>query len=82
MGFRIDVISLGAKTRISLAGQLSSEGVGELKQAAVANSQSLELDLSDLTFADSDGVEALRGLIDKGATVLDASPFIERLLRL
>jgi len=80
MGFRIDVESVGIKTRISIAGELLAEGVGELKQAAGANGESLELDLSDLTFADDYGVETLRRLIDDGASVIGASPFIKKLL--
>ena len=80
MGFRIDVASEGAKTRISIAGELLAEGVGELKKAAGANGELLELDLTELTFADSDGVEALRRLIDNGATAIGASPFIKKLL--
>lgn len=65
MGFRIDVASVCAKTRIIIAGQLLAEGVVELSQAAGANGGSLELDLSDLRFADSSGVEALGALIRK-----------------
>ena len=80
MGLRFDVESVGIKTRMCSAGELLAEGVGELKQAAGANGESLELDLSDLRFADSDGVEALRGLIANGATAIGASPFIKRLL--
>ncbi len=80
MGFRIDVASVGAQTRISIAGELLAEGVGELKKAAGANGELLELDLTELTFADSDGVEALRRLIDNGATAIGASPFIKKLL--
>ena len=80
MGFRIDVASVGAKTRIRIAGELLTEGVGELKQVAGANGGCLELDLSDLRFADEDGVEALRRLIDNGTTAIGASPFIKNLL--
>ncbi len=80
MGFRIDVASVGAKTRISIAGELLAEGVGELEQAAGANGESLEFDLSDLSFADSTGVEVLRRLIDNGAIAIGASPFIRKLL--
>ncbi len=80
MGLRIDVKSVGAKTRICVAGELLVEGVGELKQAAGANGESLELDLSDLRFADSDGVASLRRLIDNGAIAIGASPFIKKLL--
>jgi len=82
MGLRIDVKSVGAKTRICVAGELLADGVGELKQAAGANGESLELDLSDLRFADSDGVATLRGLIDNGAIATGASPFIKKLLEI
>ena len=80
MRLRISVESVGAKARISIAGELLAEGIGELKRTAPPTGESLELDLSDLTFADSDGVEALRGLIDDGATAIGASPFIKKLL--
>ncbi len=80
MGFRIDFTSVGAKTRICVAGELLAEGVGELKQAVAANLESLELDLSELKFADSGGVEALRRLINGGATAVGTTPFIEKLL--
>ena len=82
MGLRIDVESVGIKTRISIAGELLAEGVRELERASGATSESLELDLSDLRFADSDGVEALRRLIDNGSTAIGASPFIRRLLEM
>ena len=82
MGLRIDVKSVGAKTRICVAGELLAEGVGELKRTAPPTGESLELDLSDLTFADSEGVDALRGLIDDDATAIGASPFIKKLLRI
>ena len=82
MGMRIDVESVGIKTRISIAGELMSHGVGELKRTTLANADSLELDFSNLTFADSDGVEALRRLMDDGATVIGASPFIKKLLEI
>ncbi len=76
MGCRISTKALGARTRISVAGELPVQGVGELKRVSAASGDSLTLDLSDLRFADDDGVEALVCLIDKGATVLDASPFV------
>ncbi len=80
MGFRLDVKMVGIMKRISIAGDLLAGGVGELKQVAGANGESLELDLSELRFADSDGIETLRRLIDNGATAIGASPFIKNLL--
>ena len=77
---RIDVESVGIKTRISIAGELLAEGVGELERTATRTGESLELDLSDLRFADDDGVEVLRRLIDNGAIATGASPFIKKLI--
>ena len=71
---------MGAKTRISIAGELLADGVGELKQAAGAIGGCLELDLSDLRFVDDDGAATLRRLIDNGAIAIGASPFIKNLL--
>ncbi len=80
MRLRIAVQSVGAKVRISIAGELLTEGVGELEQVLGATGDSPELDLSDLGFADDDGVQALRRLIDDGSAVIGASPFIKKLL--
>ena len=80
MRLRIAVESRGAKTRISIAGELLVGGVPELEQVSGANGGCLELDVSDLRFADDDGVAALRRLIDDGAITIGASPFIKKLL--
>ena len=82
MRLRIAVNTVGTKTRISVAGELLAEGVGELKRTTPPSGESLELDFSDLTFADSDGIEALRRMIDNGANVIGASPFIKKLLEI
>ena len=60
MRLRIAVESSGGKTRISVAGELLAEGVPELEQVSRAIGESLEIDLADLGFAVSEGVEALR----------------------
>ncbi len=78
--FRIDVTSGGTKIGICVVGELLAQGVGEFKRTATQTGESLELDLSDLTFADDDGVRALRRLIDDGASVIGGSPLIKKLL--
>ena len=80
VGFRIDVESVGSKTRISIAGELLAEGVIELERALATTADALELDLTELTIADPDGVGVLRRLIDNGATTIGVSPFIKNLL--
>ena len=80
MSLRIGIESANTKTSISIAGDLSAEGVPSLEQALRTNGGCCELDLSYLRFADSAGVEALRRLIDTGATVSGESPFIKMLL--
>ena len=80
MRLRIAVESVGIKTKIIIAGELVAEGVSELEEAMEATGGGLELDLSDLTFADDDGVAALRQIIENGAIAYGASPFIKNLL--
>ncbi len=80
MGLRIDVKTVGVKTLTSISGELLAEGVLELKKALPMTADALEFDLSNLRFADSEGIKALRGLINDGATVIGASPFIKKLL--
>ena len=79
MGLRIDVESVGIKTRISIAGELLAEEVPELEKASGKCGGCVELDLSNLRFADSDGIKSLQRLIDNGATAIGASPFIKNL---
>ena len=80
MGLRIDVKSSVNKTRIIIAGELRAGGVVELERTLAIITDAMELDLTELTFVDSDGVGALRRLIDNGTTAIGASPFIKKLL--
>ena len=80
MSLRIDVRIVGATTTISLAGELRASDVAEVLNAAAPHGVSLELDLKELSFVDSCGVEALRRMIDAGAVAVGASTFIEELL--
>ena len=80
MGLRIDFKSSGNKTRIIIAGELRAGGVVELKRTLPFITDAIELDLTELTFADSDGVEAIRQLISTGETAIGASPLIKRLI--
>jgi len=74
------VESAGDQTRISIAGELVVQGVPEIEQVSSANGGGLEVDLSELRFADDGGAEILRRLIDNGAIMTGASPFIRNLL--
>ena len=80
MGIRIDYISSGSSTVVHIAGRLSGTAVAELKKNCDPIEGPLVLDLSSLLFADSVGISTIKAIIDRGAHVRGASPFIELLL--
>ncbi len=80
MDIRIDCHFNGAKTVISIAGRFCGTGVQQLEQALAQVEGPSVIDLSNLVFADSEGIDAIRASIDEGAQVQGASPFIALLL--
>ncbi len=80
MGIRIDCHFNGSKTVISIAGRFCGTGVQQLEQACAQVEGPCVLDLSNLVFADNDGIDAIRAIIAKGVQVHGASPFIALLL--
>jgi hypothetical protein len=67
-----------------LEGRLVGPWVAELRGAtagAAGGPHELELDLAGVTFADEDGVAALRALGQSGARLTGASGFLTALLR-
>ena len=80
MGIRIDCHFNGAKTVISIAGRLCGTAVKQLERAFTQVEGPRVIDLSNLVFADSEGIDAIRARIDEGAQVQGASPFIAMLL--
>jgi len=61
---------------VRLAGRLTAAQVPELL-AACAEGQSVELDLAEMVSADVAGIEALRHVRVRGATLVGASGYIQ-----
>jgi hypothetical protein len=80
MGIRIDFISDESETVVRIAGCLSGTAVAQLKKACDQIEDPFMLDLSNLSFADDEGIDAIRAIADKGAPVRGASPFVQLLL--
>ncbi len=80
MGIRIDCHFNGAKTVISIAGRFCGADVQQLEQTFAQVEGPRLIDLSNLVFADSEGIDAIRASIDEGAQIRGASPFIALLL--
>ena len=80
MHIRIDLISDGSETVVRIAGRLSGIAVAQLKQACDPIEGPFVIDLSNLLFADDEGIDAIRAIADKGAQVHGASPFVQLLL--
>ena len=80
MDFRIDYIPNGLKTIVRIAGRLSNTAVAHLEKACNPLEKPVVIDLSNLLFADDDGINAIRAIAEKGAQVRGASPFVQLLL--
>jgi anti-anti-sigma regulatory factor len=80
MEIRIDITSEGPETVVHIAGRLSGTAVAQLRKACDPIEGAFVLDLSDLLFADEEGIDAIRTLGETGAEVHGSSPFIQLLL--
>ena len=80
MEIRIDISSEGSKTIVFIAGRLSGVSVAQLRKACDPIKGAFVVDLSDLLFADDQGIDVIRAIADKGAEVRGVSPFIQLLL--
>ena len=71
-------------TTLRLEGRLVGPWVGELRHVCeplVSDATQLAVDLTEVTFADENGVSLLAGLRARGARLLNAMPFVEEQLR-
>ena len=69
---------------LKLEGRVVGPWVGELRQVCemlMSEGRALKLDLTDVTFADADGVAVLTGFKTRGVTLKNCSPFVEEQLR-
>jgi anti-anti-sigma regulatory factor len=73
----------GAATTILVAGQIVAEWVAFLEDECATllrDGRSLHLDLSDVTYIDSKGVDALNRLAPRQLTITNCPPLIRELL--
>jgi len=82
VALRIQIDDAGGVASVQLFGRLDAEGVEALQKACAARCGAIELDLSQLRTVDDVGAAYLRGLIDAGARVGPANPYISALLKL
>ena len=63
-----------------LEGKLVGPWVDELRQIVASTSTIHKLDVSTLSFADADGLQLLRDMLQHGATLTDGNSFVASLL--
>ena len=80
MTLRISSNEPGPTPRLKLDGRLTGEEVLELRRACTAAEGRLVLDLTDLHFADRQGVTVLRELRAQGAQLVGVSHYLGLLL--
>ena len=80
MTIRVTTETEETLTTIRLEGQLTSSSVPDVRAACEPVDTPLRLDLSGLRSADRDGIRALRSLLEKGAELRGANPYISQLL--
>ena len=78
---RITVVdSSGQCVRLHVEGRLTGQGVEELRQACdvhgISEGVQLTLDLADVSFADVAGIELLKDLKSRSATLLNPLSFL------
>ena len=69
---------------LKLEGRVVGPWVGELRQVCethLSEGRALKLDLTDVTFADADGVAVLTDFKTRGVTLKNCSPFLDEQLR-
>ena len=80
MTLRISVIEADPAGRLMLAGRLTAEVVPELMRVCAELEANVVLDLTDLHFADRQGVRVLRDLRTQGAQLIGVSHSLRLLL--
>ena len=80
MELRIDIESEGPVTVVHMTGRLSKNTVPQLKEACHQIEDAVVLELSNLRSVDAAGSNIIRALVEKGAKIQGASPFIQLLL--
>ena len=80
MNIRIDFNSNGSKTVVHIAGRLAGSTVAQLKMACDPIEEPFVIDLSNLLYADDEGISTIRALANRDTQIRGASPFVRFLL--
>ena len=80
MEIRIDITSEGPMTVVHITGSLSGAAVAQLRKACDPIEGGFVLDLSNLLIADDAGIDVIHTIVEEGAEVRGASPFVQLLL--
>jgi STAS domain len=83
---RVTVVeSSGSSVRLRVEGRLTGRCIEELREScelhALAEGMRLTLDLADVSFSDTDGIELLKELRRRGVTILNLVPYLALQLR-
>ena len=74
----------GQNFTLKLEGRVVGPWVGELRlicESLLSNGRALNLDLSDVSYADGEGVELLANLKSRGVMLANGSPFVAEQLK-
>jgi anti-anti-sigma regulatory factor len=80
MTLRISALEPDPAGKLKLDGRLTAEVVPELMRVCAELEANVVLDLTDLRFADRQGVSVLRGLKAQGAQLIGVSHYLGLLL--
>ena len=80
MTIRVSSTTDGTTTQILVEGRLEGADVPDLRAVCESTEPPWSLDLSGLRSADTDGIRALRALLESGAELHDADPYVRQSL--
>ena len=80
MDIHIDFIPSKSENVVHIAGRLSGNAVAQLSNACDHFVEPLVIDLSELLYADDEGINAIHAIAARGSKIRGASPFVQLLL--
>ncbi len=80
MTIRVTSTTDGTTTQVRVEGLLAGADVPDLRAVCESTDAPLSLDLSGLRSADADGIRALRALVESGAELHGADPYVRQLM--
>ena len=80
MTIRVSTEAGQTGTTVRIEGRLTGADLPDVRAACDSANPPLRLDLAGLRSADTDGIRALQSLLETGAELQGASPYIRQLL--